>query len=146
MRKEQMAEDASLERTGRRRYEIAAFLLAAVVLAIAFHRPSYERGDVTVVRGHTRIVNHDRTAIFFDGERVSGPRFRTFKIDSGFRVAGAMWDDGRSWHDNEPPGCLEPGTRRQEIEMGLLEANPTDDALGSVVVVWLECLEGSTRR
>jgi hypothetical protein len=131
--------DVNTETRATRRYEITVFLLAAIALVFV-HGPTDHRGDVTVVRGHTWIVNSDRTALIFKGHRVSGPPLQMFSINSGFRVAGAVWHDGQLWHDNGPPGCLDTEIEGQALEMGLLEANATDEGPSTVLVAWLKCV------
>lgn len=72
---------------------------------------------------------------------MAGPRLRVVDEDGGWVVAGAAWWDGRSWHDNGTPTCLQPGSARQPVQMGVLEAKPYGDAPGRGVVVWLKCLQ-----
>ena len=115
---------------------MTAAAIAALLLAGCVGGTSHE---VTVLRGDTTAVNETRTAIFFDGRRVAGPRLAAIDEDGGWIVAGASWFDGRSWHDHGTPTCLEE-PQPQEIELGVLEAAASDDAPGRGVVVWLRCL------
>ena len=113
---------------------------AAAVAAIGFAGcDSGEGQPVTVLRGKTTAVNDSRDAIFFDGKRVAGPSFDFIDVDGGWRVAGAEWWDGKSWHDDGIAPCLEKPAP-QPIELGVLEAAPRGDAAGRGVVVWLKCL------
>jgi hypothetical protein len=97
--------------------------------------------EVTVLRGKADSVNISRTAIGFDGRRVAGPRLRIVDAKGSWIVAGASWSDGRAWHDQDTPTCLDADTLPRPIEMGVLEAKPHGDAPGRGVVVWLKCLD-----
>ena len=115
-------------------------VVVAVAVAIGFAGCNSGEGQpVTVMRGKTTAVNDVRTAIFFEGKRVTGPRFDFIDVDGGWIVAGANWSDGRSWHDSGIAPCLEKPAP-QPIEMGVVEAASHDDAPGRGVVVWLKCL------
>ena len=98
--------------------------------------------DVTVLRGNAKTVNDTRTAIGFDGRHVTGPRLDHIDVDGGWIVAGASWFDGRSWHDNGTPTCLDHPLP-QPIELGVVEAASGHDAPGRGVVVWLKYLSRS---
>lgn len=94
--------------------------------------------DVTVLRGTVDTVNDTGTAVGFEGKRIAGPRLRMVDVDGGWIIAGATWFDRRGWHDNGTPTCLQGGLP-QPVELGVVEAAPTDDAPGRAVVVWLKC-------
>jgi hypothetical protein len=115
---------------------------AAILVVIGFAGCNSGEGQaVTVLRGKTTAVNDVRTAIFFEGKRVVGPRFDFIDVDGGWRVAGADWyGDDNSWHSNGTAPCLEKPAP-QSIEMGVIEAAPHEDGGGGRgVVVWLKCL------
>src|ERR1051325_3296957 len=93
---------------------------------------------VTVLRGKSTGTNETRTGISLkEGKRVAGPKFSFLDVDGPWIVAGASWTDGRSWHDNGYPPCLDAG---EQLELGVLEAARSDDAPGRGVVVWIKCL------
>jgi hypothetical protein len=115
-------------------------VLAAAMVVMGVAGCSSEEGrPVTVLRGKTTAVNDTRAAIFFEGERVAGPRFDFIDVDGGWIVAGASWSDGRSWHDSGTAPCIEKPAP-QSIEIGVVEAANYEDAPGRGVVVWLKCL------
>ena len=119
----------------------APVVVAAIAVAIGFSGCNSGKGQpVTVLRGKTTAVNDVRTAIFFEGKRVAGPRFDFIDVEGGWRVAGADWYDGRSWHHSGTAPCLEKPAP-QQIEMGVIEASASEDGgAGRGVVVWLKCL------
>ena len=123
-----------VDKTGR-------VVVAAAVVAIGLAGCSSGKGQpVTVLRGKMTVVNDQRTAIFFEGERVTGPKFDFIDVDDGFRVAGADWYDGKSWHHDGTAPCLEK-PMPQPIELGVIEAAASEDGgAGRGVVVWLKCL------
>lgn len=114
---------------------------AAAVVAIGIAGCNSGEGQaVTVLRGKTTGVNDVRTSIFFEGKRVTGPRFDFIDVDGGWVVAGAEWyGDNNSWHQQGIAPCLEKPAP-QPIEMGVIEAASYEDAPGKGVVVWLKCL------
>ncbi len=115
-------------------------VVAAIVVAIGFAGCSSEEGQpVTVLRGKTTLVNPDGVNVFFEGERVAGPKFDFIDEEGGWNVGAADWFDGRSWHDSGKAPCVEKPAP-QPIEMGVVEAASHDDAPGRGVVVWLKCL------
>lgn len=117
-------------------------IVVAVAVAIGFAGCNSGEGQpVTVLRGKTTAVNDVRTAIFFEGKRVEGPRFDFIDVDGGWRVAGADWyGDNNSWHSSGIAPCLEKPAP-QPIEMGVVEAAAHEDGGGGRgVVVWLKCL------
>ena len=119
----------------------AGRVVVAVVVMSGFGGCDSAKGQpVTVLRGKTITVNDQRTAIDFEGKRVSGPKFDFIDVEGGWRVAGADWYDGKSWqHDGTAP-CLEKPAP-QQIEMGVIEAAASEDGgAGRGVVVWLKCL------
>lgn len=122
----------------RSRLVLVVTVAAAIGLAAC---NSGEGQPVTVLRGKTTAVNDDRTAIFFEGKRVDGPRFDFIDVDGGWRVAGADWyGDNNSWHSNGTAPCLDKPAP-QPIEMGVIEAAAHEDGGGGRgVVVWLKCL------
>lgn len=98
---------------------------------------STEGQPVTVLRGTSTGTNDDRTGISLkDGKRVAGPAFEFIDVEGPWIVAGASWSDGKSWHDSGTAPCLDNG---EELELGVIEAAPYEDAPGRGVVVWLEC-------
>jgi hypothetical protein len=128
----------------RRRPVARAGATAAVVVGLALLLVGRGRDgghEVTVLRGTATGVNDTRTAIWFDGRRTAGPRLGKIDEDGGWIVAGATWYDGRSWHDQGTPTCLDGGAQAPAIELGVLEARSRKDAPGRGVVVWLKCLD-----
>ena len=122
----------------RARHVVVAAVAAA--LGLAGCSSGGEGQPVTVLRGKTTAVNDVRTAIFFEGKRVDGPRFDFIDGDGGWRVAGADWYGDNSWHSNGTAPCLDKPAP-QPIEMGVIEAAAHEDGGGGRgVVVWLKCL------
>lgn len=112
---------------------IGAFLAgAALGLGAAWTMGVTDTTSVQVLEG-LAWVNDEGTGIGLspDGESA-GP---------GYVVAGALWrEPGGAWHDGFPT-CLEPLTLNQRVRLGVLQADPSAEAPGRPVVVWLECLD-----
>jgi hypothetical protein len=96
---------------------------------------------VTVLRGEATNVTPNQNALSFVGKKVEGPKLEKISVNGSWVVTGASWYDGRAWHDSDPPACLAPGSRRQRVEMGVIQAESYRDVPGRAVVVWLKCLE-----
>jgi hypothetical protein len=118
-------------------------LAAVLALALAGACSSGEKPGVkvTVLRGEATNVTPNQNALSFVGKKVEGPKLEKISVNGSWVVTGASWFDGRAWHDSDPPACLAPGSRRQQVEMGVVQAESYKDAPGRAVVVWLKCLE-----
>ncbi len=89
--------------------------------------------QVEIVEGWTTNVNEAGTGIGLASE----PDGR----GKGYDVTGVFWREvGGAWHTSGPT-CLEPLTEGQHVRIGVIEAEPTMEAPGREVVVWLECLD-----
>lgn len=122
-----------------RRAVLAVAIAVSVVVIGGWTGHSGRPSEVTVLSGKVVTVNETGTAIGFDGKRAAGPRLRIADVDGSWIVAGADRFDGRSWHDDETPGCLTGRRLPQPVDLGIVEAAPRDDAPGGAVVVWLKC-------
>lgn len=114
-------------------------LIVALVLGIALGAGAMwglqrtDDGRLDIVEGWTTNVNEAGTAIGLASE-PDGP-------GKGYDVTGAFWREaGGAWHTSGPT-CLEPLTEGQHVRMGVMEAEPTMEAPGREIVVWLECLD-----
>ena len=59
----------------------------------------------------------------------------------GYDIAGAEWkDDQNAWHSWSTENCLEPIQGDQHVSMGIVHVEPSEEASGRDVVVWLDCL------
>lgn len=122
---------------GKKRFALVGLATAVAAIGLA-GCDSSEGQPVTVLRGKSTGTNQTRTGISLqEGKRVAGPSFDFIDVDGPWIVAGASWWDGRSWHDDESPPCLDNG---EPIELGVIEAASYEDAPGRGVVVWLKCL------
>lgn len=120
-------------------YKSRHILAVAVAAAIGLVGCNSSEGQpVTVLRGKSTGTNATRTGISLkDAKRVAGPRFDFVDAEGPWVIAGASWWDGKSWHDDETPPCLDNGA---PLELGVVEAAEHDRAPGRGVVVWLKCL------
>jgi hypothetical protein len=117
-------------------------LVLVVTVAAAVGLAGCDSGDgqpATVLRGKSTGTNETRTGISLkDAKRVSGPRFDFLDVEGPWIIAGASWSDGKSWHDDGTPPCLDNGA---PVELGVIEAAEHEDGGGGRgVVVWLKCL------
>lgn len=113
---------------------MAAFLLGMAIGAAMMWGLRPVRGPgVEVVEGWTTSVNEAGTAIGLEREPDGAGK--------GYDIAGAFWREaGGAWHTGGPT-CLTPLTSGQRVRMGVVAVEPTLEAPGREVVVWLECLD-----
>lgn len=120
---------------GWERWRVVAVLLLGMAIGAGIVwglRPA--RGPrVEVIEGWTTSVNEAGTAIGLE----RGPE----GADKGYDIAGAFWREaGGGWHTGGPT-CLIPLTSGQRVRMAVVAVEPTLEAPGREVVVWLECLD-----
>jgi hypothetical protein len=87
-----------------------------------------------IVEGYSNGANDDCTAIGVSKSKELGP-------GEGYVIAGAKWRefDG-PWHlDGAPPSLAQPNIG-QKVRLGIVYVKPTQEALGSPVVAWIEVL------
>jgi hypothetical protein len=120
------------------RWWVAAGVVALLAGCSGDEKPGV---DVTVLRGEATTVTPNQNAMSFTGKKVAGPALKKLPVDGSYVVTGASWFDGHTWHDTDPPACLAPGSRRQKVELGIVQVKAYKDAPGHPVVVWLKCLE-----
>ena len=116
------------------RVQLATAVLLLVAAGLWFAKPTSDAVSVRRVHGFTSAVNGSGTAIGLDGD--------------GYVIAGADWRDCKKsckpWHEGSAQEtCVKPLSSGRELELGVVDVKPTDDAAGRTVVVWLQCLAGT---
>lgn len=112
---------------------VVAVLFAGILMGLggAWTAGVMNRAPVRILEG-LAWVNQEGTSIGLSPDGQSPGRT--------YVVAGALWREaGGPWHDGFPT-CLEPMTLNQRVRLGVLRADPSAEAPGRPVVVWLECL------
>ena len=86
-----------------------------------------------IVEGYSTGTNYNGTALGVSKEIGGG--------GEGFSIAGAMWREyGGAWHQTGTPPSLAWPSTGQKVRLGVVWTEPTKDAPGLAIVVWLEVL------
>jgi hypothetical protein len=116
---------------------VFTLVVGIVVGALAMWGYSSVQGiEPYVVEGYSSGTNYEGTAMGVSRE-VGG----TGESD-GYRIEGAFWREfGGPWHDRGTPPSLEWPSYGQKVRLGVIDYKPTESALGSSTVVWLEVID-----
>jgi hypothetical protein len=111
---------------------VAAFAALGGGLATYVRTSGY--GVPTPLTGTVTAVNDDATAVGFRPDGQTGDGY-------GLEIGTRYWvdRDGRTFGGDTTPGCLQPGTFGQRVQLGVVSirrGSPGPDKL----VVWVRCL------
>jgi hypothetical protein len=87
-----------------------------------------------------QVISGTVTRVGIDGNEFALVQSGSRSVTSYGLSSVVQWRDRQgSWSDSSPIACMRPSSSGQDVTLGVVTVNPTNNAPGGPSVVWLEC-------